>query len=386
MHITTTKVAVFVAAAFVGAAALGYTPTTADDEGGGGSPPPPGEPYVDDVDDDAGPDVPTDKLITTGGTTYDPTILTKFIPGAEFDAEQGDGELADLVVNSGGGHSCIYPHIDGGGSWAEVYAGVELPDGARIKQLVAYGSDSHTEDIWFNLTRTTMRVPVLIVAPVTRFDSIPVSFNTSAASGNFAIASASNLDIVTGSSGTAFIGIDHRFFSIHARMRNDAGSNHTLCGVEVRYQVPTRAAGDGATYFPIDPVRAYDGRVAAYPNSGILAPDTSRVISVKDGHDPAGTVTLANAVPSGATAVTYNATVAGPTGPNYVAITPGDAAGFTASAVNFDGSTDVANAGTVRLDTSRQVKIWGGDQAGSMYVIIDITGYYLPTNHPNMGN
>ncbi len=383
----TGAVKVLVASALFGAAQFGIAYTLADDEGGGGSPPPAGEPYVDEVEHDLGPNVATDRSITTGGTTYDPNTLTKFIAGAEFDAEQGDGPEDDLLTNSSGDDSCVYPDTDGGGSFGEVYAGVELPDGALIKRVIAYGGDSYgPEDMEIELALTTMRVPVVVVGSVTRSDSTPVSFDTSTASGNFAIASPSNLDIVTGSSGSPATGVDHRFFSVYVKMWGAAGVNHTLCGVEIQYQVPTRAGGDGATFYPIDPIRAYDGRIPSYTNSGILAPNTSKLISVEDGHDDAGVVTFEDVVPPGATAVTYNATIAGPTGPNFIAVTPGDATGFTASAVNFDGTTDVANAGTVTLDADRQVRIWAGDQAGSMFVIIDITGYYLPANHPNMGN
>ncbi len=130
-------------------------------------------------------------------------------------------------------------------------------------------------------------------------------------------------------------------------------------------------------YVPIDPVRAFDSRVAAYSASGILAPNSSRVISVKDGHDFFGTVKTPDAVPPGAKAVTYNLTVTGPTGPNFVSITPGDAAAVTTSAMNFDGTHDDANAGTVNVDATRSVKVWNGIESGSTHIIIDITGFYV---------
>jgi len=130
-------------------------------------------------------------------------------------------------------------------------------------------------------------------------------------------------------------------------------------------------------FVEINPVRAFDSRVPAYVASGALAPNSSRHIAVKDGHNGVGGVTLADAVPVGATAVSYNLTVAGPTGPNFVSITPGDATGFTTSQVNFNGTTDVANAGIVAIDPNRTVKVWNGNQSGTTHVIIDITGYYV---------
>ena len=87
------------------------------------------------------------------------------------------------------------------------------------------------------------------------------------------------------------------------------------------------------------------------------------MISIKDGHDAVGVVNALDVVPVGATAITYNITIGAPTGPNFVAVTPGDAASFLASAVNFNGTADIANAATVAIDANRQIKVWGGDQS-----------------------
>ncbi len=138
------------------------------------------------------------------------------------------------------------------------------------------------------------------------------------------------------------------------------------------------SAAEGTVFHPIDPIRAFDSRVSAYPQSGTLAPNQSKVIPVKDGHDFFGNVLTPNAVPVGATAVSYNITIVAPTGPNFVSVTPGDATLLTTSAINFDGSSDIANAGIVTVDSSRQVKVWNGIEAGSVHFIVDVTGYYLP--------
>ena len=53
-----------------------------------------------------------------------------------------------------------------------------------------------------------------------------------------------------------------------------------------------------------------------------MAPNASRVVSVADGHNAAGAVTLANAVPLGATAVKINLTAAEPTDKNFLAVAP----------------------------------------------------------------
>ena len=137
------------------------------------------------------------------------------------------------------------------------------------------------------------------------------------------------------------------------------------------------ASSAPSSFVAIDPARAYDGRIDSYSQSGRLAPNGEKTISIKDGYDLDGNVITPNVVPAGATAITYNITVTGLTGPNFVAVTPGDATSFSASAINYT-STDLANAGTAQVDSNRQIKLWGGGNTGSAFVIIDITGYYLP--------
>lgn len=130
-------------------------------------------------------------------------------------------------------------------------------------------------------------------------------------------------------------------------------------------------------FVPIAPVRAFDSRVSGFPGFGILPRLTSRVIPVKDGRSTAGAITAPDVIPVGATAIAYNLTVASATGPNFLAVTPGDAGSFTASAINFNGQADVANAGIVPIDATRSIKVWNGDQAGSTHFIVDLTGYFI---------
>ena len=109
-----------------------------------------------------------------------------------------------------------------------------------------------------------------------------------------------------------------------------------------------------------------------------MAPFASRVISVKDGRNSAGGVTAADVVPDGATAVSFNVTATGTTGPNFLSVVPGDAAGFTTSNLNWTGAGEsIANGGIVKLDATRQVKVFIGANTGSTHVIIDVSGYYL---------
>jgi len=127
----------------------------------------------------------------------------------------------------------------------------------------------------------------------------------------------------------------------------------------------------------IDPRRVYDSR-APQPDPGSLASGASRVVSVADARDlTTGAVTRPGLVPEGATAITYNITVANTVGSGFVAVTPGSSTDFEASSINWSASGSiVANAGLVKLDLDRQVKVFCGG-GGSTDFVIDVTGYYL---------
>jgi hypothetical protein len=171
---------------------------------------------------------------------------------------------------------------------------------------------------------------------------------------------------VTGSADTGVVG----------SIARDSGGNLWYCHTTNKWSKLAGTSTAGA-FHAIAPVRVYDSRAAA-PLPGILAPNASRVVSVKDARSSVGTVVVANVVPAGATAVTYNVTATATTGPNYLAVAPGDAAARPeASSLNWGGGYDIANAAVVKLDGSRQVKVFMGDQGGSSHFIIDITGYYL---------
>ena len=131
-------------------------------------------------------------------------------------------------------------------------------------------------------------------------------------------------------------------------------------------------------YHGIDPQRVYDSRQAGYTVRGAMAPSSNRVISVADGRNANGTVTLANAVPAGATAVHINVTAANMTGPNFLSVTAGDKTSTTTSLVNWGpGDIQIANSITVPVDATRQIRVFCGDQTGSTDVVVDVFGYHL---------
>jgi hypothetical protein len=148
-------------------------------------------------------------------------------------------------------------------------------------------------------------------------------------------------------------------------------------GTGVRWVKLAGTATAGA-YHAITPSRAYDSRKTAYPISGPLAPNTSRVVSLADSHTTEGALITANVVPVGSTAAEVNVTVSSPSNKNFLAVAAGNAASTPTSLLNWDvGVTQIANSITVPLDASRQIKVFCGDQAGSTDFIVDVFGFYL---------
>lgn len=140
-----------------------------------------------------------------------------------------------------------------------------------------------------------------------------------------------------------------------------------------------RLAGPGTagSLTAINPVRVYDSRSAA-PTPGVISAGADRLVSVADGRDTGnGSVITPDAVPAGATAVAFNLTIADTSGLGFLSITPGDATSSPASTINWAANgLALANAGIVKLDADRNVKVFCGG-AGATNFIIDITGYYL---------
>ncbi|MBI4882777.1 MAG: hypothetical protein HY826_01830 [Actinobacteria bacterium] len=131
-------------------------------------------------------------------------------------------------------------------------------------------------------------------------------------------------------------------------------------------------------FVPVSPTRVYDSRAGAPSPTGLLVSGSNRLVSVADGRDGAGAVSVPNLVPAGAKAVTANVTVTGTTGGfGYLAINPGGNTVEGASTINWFGAGQtLANGVTLTLNASREVTVIcnGG---GSTQFIIDVSGYYL---------
>jgi hypothetical protein len=171
-------------------------------------------------------------------------------------------------------------------------------------------------------------------------------------------------------------------FYFAGEMIRDEGGNFFVCVTgDGSGPGSWRRIGGPATagqFHAIDPFRAYDSRRSGYPVNGPLTIGTNRVISVKDARDDAGAVTAANVIPVGATAVSYNITVIDPTSARgFLAVAPGNAASTTVASVNWFGTGQtIGNASVVKLDSSRQVKVFAGGQPGAAGFAIDVVGYY----------
>jgi hypothetical protein len=159
----------------------------------------------------------------------------------------------------------------------------------------------------------------------------------------------------------------------------DADGTLWYCYATNKWEQVTGLAAPAAPaqFTAIAPIRAYDGRIAAIPQSGVFAARSNKVISVKDGRDQTtGVVDSADAVPAGANAVAYNVTATNTTARGFLAVVPGDVASSAVSSLNWPAGSGfaIANAGIVGLDVSRQVRIIAGP--AGFDAIVDITGYF----------
>jgi hypothetical protein len=135
--------------------------------------------------------------------------------------------------------------------------------------------------------------------------------------------------------------------------------------------------GTPPAFTSISPIRAYDSRRAAIPESGTFTANSNKVISIKDGRDgQTGAITEADAIPVGATAIAYNVTATNTTDRSFLSVVPGDVLLSAVSSLNWPGpNISIANAGIVGIDASRQVNVIAGPR-GTFDALIDITGYF----------
>jgi hypothetical protein len=143
-------------------------------------------------------------------------------------------------------------------------------------------------------------------------------------------------------------------------------------GTWLKLSGPTTAG----QFHAIDPSRVYDSRVPQ-PSPGALASGTSRTITVRNSRTTdAGAIVNPDLVPAGATAISFNLTIADTVGSGYLAVNAGGDNSIRASSINWSTSGQVlANGLVVKLDASRQITVVCGG-GGSTNFVVDVLGYY----------
>ena len=132
----------------------------------------------------------------------------------------------------------------------------------------------------------------------------------------------------------------------------------------------------GGAFHPIDPVRVYDSRAAA-PAPGALASGSNRVVSIADAREGvAGAVVAADVIPAGASAISFNVTIAETVGSGFLSVAPGNATSSPSSSINLSATGQIlANGLIVKVHTDRTVKVFCGG-GGSTHFIVDVSGYW----------
>lgn len=136
------------------------------------------------------------------------------------------------------------------------------------------------------------------------------------------------------------------------------------------------ATGDGtpSSLVPITPCRLVDTRPAPLTVGTRAAP-------IGSGETVAVQVTGTNGnctIPTEATGIASNVTIVNPTAPSFLTVFPSDAPRPTASNLNWTPtSPPTPNQVTVALGGTGAVKVF--NLTGTVDVIIDVVGYYLPS-------
>jgi hypothetical protein len=251
-----------------------------------------------------------------------------------------DGPGVDRLLDNG-----VHPSV-----LSRLNARLPLPAGAVLKDLSVWAENGSTKA--FDVRVLAFEIAAEVASLV---GSVTVPTGAAIATGQSTL-----LDGTIVTAGKAFV--------VSANLT--AIPDQKIWSARIGYVPP-------ATFVPITPARVYDSRVAAYSNNGVLAPNSNRVISVKDGRDNGGAIVAPDAVPVGATAVSFNLTVTGSTASNFLSVGPGDTTAISTSTINFPGGDDRANGGVVKLSPNREIKVFNGDRTGSTHFIVDITGYYF---------
>ncbi|MFI9008800.1 hypothetical protein ACIGNX_16380 [Actinosynnema sp. NPDC053489] len=174
----------------------------------------------------------------------------------------------------------------------------------------------------------------------------------------------STLNLVPGetraNSVTTWVSLDNT-----VNLYNNAGTTHLIADVAgyYVYDNPGTSPTPGR-YFATGPTRVYDSR----NTGGAFRAAESRAIDFSS-----------FAVPVGATAVSLNVTGVDATENTYVTAWPTGVSRPTASSLNVAPRATTPNGVTVALGSDRKVNLY--NNAGNVHLVVDIAGYYLPTEN-----
>ena len=140
------------------------------------------------------------------------------------------------------------------------------------------------------------------------------------------------------------------------------------------------SAADSApsSFIAVTPVRVVDSRVPLGLAGALVAAQPTLVQVTGSVATVSGTTTV---VPTGATAVVANVTAVNSSSSGFVSVRPGDATGVpSTSSLNFTPGQIVANEFTVQLATTGDVQVYFGGGSGTVDLVIDVVGYYVPAS------
>jgi hypothetical protein len=121
--------------------------------------------------------------------------------------------------------------------------------------------------------------------------------------------------------------------------------------------------GGAPSFFTVPPCRAFDSRDTRPLSAGIQTP-----------------VPLAGkcGIPTGATAVALNLTVTAATKAGSVRLSAGERPLPLSSTINYSAGQTRANNAVAPLDASGATAVHVSESSGSVHVIFDVSGYFMP--------
>jgi hypothetical protein len=127
-------------------------------------------------------------------------------------------------------------------------------------------------------------------------------------------------------------------------------------------------------FHPATPFRVYDSREEG---SGGIAGSSDVTLSVKDGRDPESyAVTIPDAVPEGATAISANIVAINAVGNGFATVNPGGDTSVGAAALNWKEGQTIGNAGIFKINDTRDLTVLVRGITNIDFTV-DITGYWL---------